>query len=163
MTKHYQISIIIAALLAYNCDRNHDENVLFDSNSSRFDTITTNQQNYTIKEINLSEYQHNELLFDENDAYLMNLDTILNFSTSKFLYEVKIQKENIKITSQRWSEMPNGTGIREEIGIQKDGFIYIRDNSTLEYKIQYKIILNKCLFVWNEGLRQWQLIYVGDS
>lgn len=113
------------------------------------------------KEINLDEYQYNELLFDANDELLLSIDTILYFSDKKFLYEITINKENVKIITTKWTDAPNNIIRTTQVGYQKKGFIYILNPKTNEYSLQYKIIYNKGLFSWRED-NHWYLINSGD-
>lgn len=115
--------------------------------------ININQNNYEV-------YQKNDLLNDINDVYLNKIDTILNFSDKNFLYILKIKKEQITLKAYRWKEAPDGIVAYQEQGIHKNGYIYIK-NKEKDYKLQYKIILNKGLFYWNDN-SHWELINSGD-
>ena len=95
-----------------------------------------------------SEYQYNEMLFDSNDSLLMQMDTVLEYSTPSHYYNVSLKKENVTVSVWKWKDMPDDTKPPIVMhGYQKNGFIYIEDEQG-EYEMCYKIVLGKCLFVW---------------
>ena len=94
------------------------------------------------------EDKYNEILFDNNDRLLMQMDTVLEYSTPSHYYNVSLKKENVTVSVWKWKDMPDDTKPPIVMhGYQKDGFIYIEDEQG-EYEMCYKIVLGKCLFVW---------------
>ena len=93
-------------------------------------------------------YKYSEILFDSTDKRLMLMDTVLEFSSATSLYSVFINKESVSVSIQYWEDMVRGKSECLECGYQKDGFIYTLDNETGNYIMNYKIVLDKCLFVW---------------
>jgi hypothetical protein len=147
----------------YSCSQNNSHNEqnvpLKDTNS--VSEITVNYDSLYHYYAFRNEYQFNEILFDNNDSALMQLDTVLYFSDQKNLFEVTVNKENIEIVCMSWKEMPDNTVKFKQEGFQKNGFIYIKNEQTGNYEIEYKIILNKGLFFWNDS--HWYLLNSGDS
>ena len=56
-----------------------------------------------------SEYQYNEMLFDSNDSLLMQMDTVLEYSTPSNYYNISLKKENVTVSVWRWKDMPDDT------------------------------------------------------
>ena len=109
-----------------------------------------------------SEYQYNEILFDSNDSLLMQMDTVLEYSTPSHYYNVSLKKENVTVSVWRWKEMTDDTKIPIVMhGYQKDGFIYIEGEKG-EHELCYKIVLGKCLFIWTPYNRLWFVINEGN-
>jgi len=107
-----------------------------------------------------NEYQFNELLFDKNDSFLMEMDTTLYFSDQNNLFEVSIKNEKIEITCKSWKQIPDNLVKFKQEGVQKNGFIYIKNKKTGNYEMGYKIILNKGLFFWSDN--HWYLLNNGN-
>ena len=109
-----------------------------------------------------SEYQYNEMLFDSNDPLLMQMDTVLEYSTPSHYYNVSLKKENVTVSVWKWKDMPDDAKPPIVMhGFQKDGFIYIEDEQG-EYVMCYKIVLGKCLFIWTPLNRLWFVINEGN-
>ena len=109
-----------------------------------------------------SEYQYNEMLFDSNDSLLMQMDTVLEYSTPSHYYNVSLKKENVTVSVWKWKDMPDDTKPPIVMhGYQKNGFIYIEDEQG-EYEMCYKIVLDKCLFIWTPFNRLWFVINEGN-
>lgn len=150
--------ILFILSFLYSCNQNRSKEP---EKTTTNPSVNINHLPNARKDITFKEYQFSELLFDENDALLMEMDTVLYFSDNKNLFEVDIKKEAIKITCKSWKEIPeNSVKFRSE-GIQKNGFIYIKNKSAETYEMEYKIILNKGLFFWDDN--HWYLVNSGDS
>lgn len=92
--------------------------------------------------------KYDEILFDSNDRLLMQMDTVLEFSTCQTLYKVIIRKDSATICVKDWITNPSHPQPSISHGFHKDGFIYTRDEATGLMVMRYKIVLGKCLFVW---------------
>ena len=142
-----------------------EENLHIDHNlgTYQFNYLYDEQYVYRYRHYGFtSEYQYNEMLFDSNDSLLMQMDTVLEYSTPSHYYNVSIKKENITVSVWRWKDMPDDT--KQPIvmhGYQKDGFIYIEDGKG-EHELCFKIVLGKCLFIWNRFNRLWFVINEGN-
>ncbi len=155
--------LVLFSVVFCGCSQNnsHNEQNVQIKHTNSVSEITINYDSlyhyYAFK----NEYQFNQILFDENDPLLMEMDTTLYFSDQRNLFEVDIKKEMIEIVCMSWKEMPDNTVKFKQEGIQKNGFIYIKNKQTGEYEMEYKIILNKGLFFWNDN--HWYLLNSGDS
>ena len=119
-----------------------------------------------------SGYQQNDILIDTvNDKKLIEMDTTLYFSDPIDLYEVKIKHKKVEITICKWRNLadeedgtPNPDRRCYTIkGLQKNGFIYVKDKEDpSQFKLYGKILLGKCLFIWNEYDPHWYIINAGD-
>ena len=110
--------------------------------------------------IHLSEYQNSDFIFDKNDRKLMIMDTVLSFSSNKLLYKVYLNKSKVKIEMSRWNEMPDNIPTMTWEGFQRNGFIYLKNQSN-DFEVSYKLILNKGLLQWNG--QNWVLFKVGET
>ena len=96
----------------------------------------------------ISENKYSEILFDSNDSLLMQMDTVLEFSSCQELFRIFIRKDSVTVCVQEWKEMTKHSAPHVKHGCQRDGFIYLKDNKTGRMVLEYKIVLGKCLFAW---------------
>jgi GH24 family phage-related lysozyme (muramidase) len=154
------IFFIISALFGCGQDNSRiEQNYRGDNASITYDKKINSDSLFSFYSFQ-NEYQFNEILFDINDRSLMQMDTVLYFSDQKNFFEVIIKKEKIEIVCKSWKEMPENTIKFKIEGIQKNGFIYVKNKKTDEYIMEYKIILKKGLFYWDEN--HWSLLNCGD-
>ena len=178
------IWIVSISILFLSCQSNSDKHQLLktmQSETSIIDSIGDNfLEGHNLDTYNLkylydkqytyryrhygftSEYQYNEMLFDSNDSLLMQMDTVLEYSTPSHYYNVSLKKENVTVSVWRWKDISDDT-IQPIVmhGFQKDGFIYIEDKQE-EHELCYKIVLGKCLFIWTPFNRLWFVINEGN-
>jgi len=96
----------------------------------------------------ICENKYSEILFDSNDSLLMQMDTVLEFSSCQELYRINIRKDSVTVCVQEWKKMTKHSDPLIMQGCQRDGFIYLKDNKTGRMVLKYKIVLGKCLFAW---------------
>lgn len=138
-------------------DTFNEERTHFYSNDYWNPTFRSRYANYGFT----SEYQYNEILFDSNDTLLMQMDTLLEYSTASHYYKFSIKKEKVTVSIWKWKDMPDNPEPYIVLeGYQKDGFVYIRDSDNIN-KMEYKIILGKCAFKWDNYNRTWAVICEG--
>lgn len=148
--------------ILYSCSQNNSHSVQnnpINNTALTYDATAKPDSLFNYFAFN-NEYQFNELLFDRNDSFLMEMDTTLYFSDQKNLFEVSIKNEKIEITCKSWKEIPDNLVKFKQEGVQKNGFIYIKNKKTGNYEMEYKIILNKGLFFWSDN--HWYLLNNGN-
>lgn len=163
MTGKFVVFLLLLLVALASCnsiDRNEktleereDDCLSYKDTATHQDTYNYRLYHYILyagnpKDDVICENKYSEILFDSNDSLLMQMDTMLEFSSCQELYRIFISKDSVSVCVQEWKEMTNHPEPHIKQGCQRNGFIYLKDNKTGRMVLEYKIVLGKCLFAW---------------